>query len=373
MNSERKKWNGWINKRITFKKDDEFNGVKDDNLYLILPPTNEKEAFEIPAKRKQAEDYFTWLDILVDSILKADKKNLIIALARLSLVFPKKEFYDFLHGYGVYDRAIIYHLKNPKKIEGSKFSGFAYADNRIALCYNAYRNNQSRDCKSIPENAIPLFKEGTQLLDRIKKALGKYAAEPKINKIFDQEPDEYTFPNALNFICEAENRHTKETQKQAKTKIKDLKDFKSWHVSYRNLKIIITFTDKSEIEKLCPADFGNTANNEIPKTFSNLCKILEYKDAGQVTPQQLQDINEKMKKLFDTDLRFFAKNEPMPFHIESERSKFDKRQAANLEHTKTRKKETEDSKRDEQADIDQSFENGSPPPEDEENSDYYSR
>jgi hypothetical protein len=161
-----------------------------------------------------------------------------------------------------------------------------------------------------------------------------------------------------------------------KSKIANLKEFEYWHISFTKQKIFVYFSDKRENIELCPADFGNRTNEETPKTFINLLKILEFKDAGRVNTYQLQDINDKMGKLFNTELRFFVKNEPMPFRIESERSKFDRQKAANREHTQTRKGEFEDSEIDEQADANHATDNASTLPEDEENpdiSDYCSR
>jgi hypothetical protein len=165
-----------------------------------------KKIRENAVRKKQAEDYFVGLDLLVNGILKLDPTSIIQGLELLHRAFPgKDEFTSFIDMQGVYTCGVIYFLKIPQKIEGSAFKGFPCAEDRKAFCFNICRNNQSRDCKTFPENAIPLFNEGGRLSDCIIKALGNIALEADIKKIFRGEIDRTTFDNAIKFIDRIKN------------------------------------------------------------------------------------------------------------------------------------------------------------------------
>jgi hypothetical protein len=171
---------------------------------LFLTKLNEEKK-KIEGKnavsQKQAENYFAGLDILVNGILTIDPFNIMQGLEILHRAFSdNNDFIHFIDMQGIYTCAVVYYLKEPQRTVDSKFKGFAYNGDRKAFCFNAYRKNQSRDCKTLPENAIPLFNEGDRLSDCIIKALGKIAIEPAINKIFDGEIDQNTFDNAIKFI-----------------------------------------------------------------------------------------------------------------------------------------------------------------------------
>jgi hypothetical protein len=88
----------------------------------------------------------------------------------------------------------------------------------------------------------------------------------------------------------------------------------------------VHFKNKKVIE-LVPDDFGKTIDRNPPETWKNLFMILGRNNTGLVKAYQLQDINNALGKIFDnTEIKFFRKNEPIPFMLEIERPGFDQRE-----------------------------------------------
>ena len=124
-------------------------------------------------------------------------------------------------------------------------------------------------------------------------------------------------------------------EKKAKAKIADLKEFDYWKPIYTKSKIEIHFTDLRTPIELIPEDFVRVLTGQEPKKWKWLMIILGGKKE-EINTSQLQDVNDGLKKIFDTSIRFFSKNEPMPFQVKIERPKFDRRNAAYGENLEER-------------------------------------
>ena len=124
--------------------------------------------------------------------------------------------------------------------------------------------------------------------------------------------------------------------KTGKAHITDLKEFDFWNVRYSEFKIEVHFKDKRKTIELQPKDFGRVQNGQTLKKWQWLIIILggRIKD---IDPSKLQDVNDALKIIFDTSIRFFKKNEALPFQVKIERPKFDRRNAANGEYMEERK------------------------------------
>ncbi len=129
-------------------------------------------------------------------------------------------------------------------------------------------------------------------------------------------------------------------EKKAKAKISSTDEFDFWKVIYSDSRIEVNFRDRRKTIELVPEDFGKRVDNKDPETWKRLLIILGQKNAGELVAYQLQDVNEALKRIFDTSITFFRKNEKMPIDIQIERSTLDRREAAMIEHEETREEES---------------------------------
>jgi hypothetical protein len=134
----------------------------------------------------------------------------------------------------------------------------------------------------------------------------------------------------------AQEKLLKKHNKKAKAHIESLDEFDYWRVDYTTFKVIVHFKNKKIIE-LVSDDFGKTIDKKPPETWKNLLMVLGRNNAGLVKAYQLQDINNALGKIFDTEIKFFRKNEPIPFRLQIERPGFDQRE----DYLREEKKQTD--------------------------------
>lgn len=60
---------------------------------------------------------------------------------------------------------------------------------------------------------------------------------------------------------------------------------------------------------------------------------------NDIRPEQRQDVNSALKKIFDTSITFFPKNVPIPAFVHIERSKIDSHAEAEREYTENSARE----------------------------------
>ena len=154
---------------------------------------------------------------------------------------------------------------------------------------------------------------------------GKYIGD--VNDLLKEAAPKEGAPNRAGGMNKKEMK--------AKTKIVDLKEFDYWKPIYTKSKIEIHFTKSRAPIQLIPQDFGRVSNGQEPKKWKWLMIILGGKKE-ELNSSQLQDVNDALEIIFDTSIRFFKKNEALPFKVEIERPKFDRRNAAYGEHLEER-------------------------------------
>lgn len=174
----------------------------------------------------------------------------------------------------------------------------------------------------------------------IKKSddIQKYSQYVSVD-LFIEEMVEYRISYSDLIMAACDKVKQKEKNKTAKAKISDLKNFAYWKINYTDSIIEVHFADGRAAINLMPEDFGKKIDQKEPETWKRLLIILGNKNTNEIKKYQLQDINGALKKIFDTEIKFFGKNKPIPFEIKFERSKYDRREASLQDHYSTREEE----------------------------------
>jgi hypothetical protein len=297
-------------------------------------PNTPEEVIPIKEISDLNKTYFDFLRVIREAIISEEIwlniENLSSLYERLFRLGQPGDFKDFLNFTGLFQDCQWYVCSSasdfPQDIictkenlpSSMKFSSFLKED------------------ETLKERLSDIFKDVVQINTKKIPSL-RYKKNPFWQILTGHlEPEYDAFEHALHCLKDkdfqrqwdglkkkslaVQEKLLKKHNKRAKAHIESPDEFDYWRVDYSNFKIFVQFRDKRKVE-LIPEDFGRAGDKE-PKTWQRLLIILGGKDS-EITPQDRQDVNGALKKIFDTSITFFPKNIPFPFKVVLERSKAD--------------------------------------------------